>query len=47
MKIVLFYPKLNEILETNDDKILDNMYIELATIPSKTQFESYNNIKKC
>jgi hypothetical protein len=40
MKIVLFYPKLNEIIETDDDKILDNMYIELAIIPNKNQLTS-------
>jgi len=44
MKIVLFYPKTNKIIETNDDKILDSMYNDLAIIPSIDQFKSYENI---
>lgn len=44
MEIVLFYPKTNKIIETNDTNILDNMYDELAVIPSIEQFKSYKNI---
>ena len=44
MKIVLFYPKINKIIETNDTDIIDKMYNELAVIPSKEQFEKYKNI---
>ena len=45
MKIVLFYPKLNKINETNDNDILDKMYSELAIIPSVDQLNEYSNIK--
>jgi len=46
MKIVLFYPKLNEIKETENDIILDNIYNELAIIPSSKQLKTYNKLDK-
>lgn len=46
MQIVLFYPKTNKIIETNDTDILDNMYDNLAVIPSIEQFKSYKEINK-
>lgn len=44
MEIVLFYPKTNKIIKTNDTEILDNMYDNLAVIPSIEQFKSFKEI---
>jgi hypothetical protein len=44
MNIVLFYPKIGKIIETNNDNIINNMYYELAIIPSKDQLKKYTDI---
>lgn len=40
MNIVLFYPKDNNIISVSDDKILDELYNNLAMIPSLEQLKA-------
>ena len=48
MIIILYYPKIknDNILEVNDQNIIDDMYYQLASIPTIEQFKSYKNIDK-
>lgn len=47
MKIVLFYPKTNDIKEVKDEDVLDDMYYKLAVFPSQKQTEeSIDEMKK-
>ena len=45
MIIVLFYPKSDDILEVEQDKVIDDMYEQLAMIPTIDQLKKYKNIK--
>lgn len=43
MKIILYYKNIDKILEISDDKVLDELYYNLAMIPTIKQIKEYNN----
>lgn len=46
MKIVLYYPKDNNIIEVKDQNIIDELYNNLAMIPTYEQLKSYTKLNE-